>query len=50
MCIRKKDFARYSISEIFTDFKTIHQHEDYDFCIGQYILEEYKRIAQGNFN
>lgn len=50
VCIRKKDFARYSISEIFTDFKTIHQHEDYDFCIGQYILEEYKRIAQGNFN
>lgn len=42
MCIRKKDFARYSISKVSTNFESKHQHEDYDFCTSQYLLDLYK--------
>ena len=42
ICIRKKDFSRYSITNVSTNFETNHQHEDYNFCTSQYIIEQYK--------
>lgn len=42
-CIREKDFGKYNINTVTDTYKTTNQHPDYDFCISEYILQEYQK-------
>ncbi len=42
MLIRDKDFYKFDAIKVSTKYDTKNQHEDYDFCTSQYIIEQYK--------
>lgn len=43
MLIRDKDFYKFDAIKVSIQYDTKNQHEDYNFCTSQYILDEYKK-------